>query len=108
MAIHPAQDLETLLRVGLTTDLASKAAWAIEPTGVRHRGAAAIFHALDWALRWKLFRRLYGLPPIASIAEAAYTRIARWRHHLPGVKPYCLQFPERCTVIPGAQSPPPA
>ncbi len=96
VAIVPFQKPGVPEQVGLTRKQCEKAAWAVEPDGTRHRGAAAIHAALAWALGFPSLLRLYDLPIIRPIEDALYACIAASRKRLPGVIPYCEQHPEEC------------
>lgn len=72
------------------------AAWAVEPSGQRYRGAGAINAALAYALDTSLFLDLYALRPIAWLEDLLYLGLAFARRWLPGTTPYCQQHPERC------------
>ncbi len=87
--------------VGLTRAQCEEAARAIEPSGRRLRGAAAVCAALAWALGLPVLGRICELPGIRSLAEAIYRWIATHRSRLPGGRPYCQQHPEACASPPG-------
>lgn len=75
---------------GLSREELEAAAWAISSCGRRHRGAAAIFIALEQLLPGglPLLRPIYALPGFRQLADAGYAWVADNRHHLPG-KPIC-------------------
>ena len=83
---------------GLSAAECDAAAWAVvpDPDGRRFRGAAAVNAALAAVLGTWLPVRLYGLPVIQQIQDAAYAWIARNRGRLRGDVPFCRQHPERC------------
>jgi len=71
------------------------AAWAIEPSGERHRGAAAINVPLGYSGGWELPRRLVSIRPIRWLEDGIYRGVVWARRWLPGVTPYCQQHPDR-------------
>ena len=87
--------------VGLTVEQCREAAWAVEPDGRLHRGAAAVHAALAWALGWPTLLRLYEQPVIQRIEDAVYDWVAAHRRWFPGVTPYCEQYPDECGRSPG-------
>ena len=96
MTIVPFQKPGVPERAGLTVEQCREAAWAIEPGGRQHRGAAAIHAALAWALGLPVLLRVYELPLIRWIEDAVYAWVAAHRKRLPGVTPYCEEHPEEC------------
>ncbi|MCS7221890.1 MAG: DCC1-like thiol-disulfide oxidoreductase family protein [Anaerolineae bacterium] len=83
-------------QAGLTREQCEEAAWAVEPDGTQHRGAAAILAALAWGLGFPPLQHLYDLPVIRPIADALYAWVSVSRRWLPGIIPYCEQHPEEC------------
>lgn len=83
---------------GLSHAECEQAAWAIAtlPEPVRYRGAAAVNAALTVSLGTSLPLRVYRLPGVRRLQDAVYAWVARHRGRLPGVVPYCEQYPERC------------
>ena len=83
---------------GLSIAQCEAAAWAVTdaPQQTSYRGAGAINAAVSAALGspWPL--RVYQLPGIRHIQDAVYAWVVRNRHRLPGVTPYCEQFPAEC------------
>jgi predicted DCC family thiol-disulfide oxidoreductase YuxK len=69
---------------------AQRKAWWIESDGRRSGGHRAVARAL-LACRggWPLLGRLLLLPPVSWLAVPGYALVARYRRHLPGVKPAC-------------------
>ena len=78
---------------GLTVADCEAAAWA-----------AALMLALSVALGSRIPWVIYQLPVLQQVQDAGYALVARYRHRLPGDKPYCEQFPEEC----GEPNPPEA
>ena len=92
----PSQKPGILADLGLSREQAEAAAWAIEPDGRRHRGAAAVNAALAAALGTALPLRFYGLPGVRSLQDRVYAWVATHRSHFPGDAPYCKQHPDEC------------
>jgi predicted DCC family thiol-disulfide oxidoreductase YuxK len=92
----PFQAAGALVTAGLSQPEAEAAAWAITPGGERYRGAAAVNLALAVALGSRLPLVLYRLPGLRQLQDAAYAVVASHRHRLPGVRPYCQEYPETC------------
>lgn len=85
---------------GLTVQQCEAAAWAVEPDGRRHRGAAAVNAALAWALGLPVLLRLYYRPVSRPAQDAVYAWVAANRERLPGTTPHCQQHPEECAQWP--------
>jgi predicted DCC family thiol-disulfide oxidoreductase YuxK len=81
---------------GLTIADCESAAWAIAPDKNPQSGAAAVMLTLSVALGSRIPWVVYQLPILRQLQDAVYAIIARYRHRLPGDKPYCAQFPEEC------------
>ena len=96
MAIHPCQNPAARQRAGVSRAECERAAYAVQPEGTKHRGAAAINLALAYSRNnpWPL--RIYRLPLIGWLQERGYDLVVRLRHWLPGIEPYCQRFPEQC------------
>jgi predicted DCC family thiol-disulfide oxidoreductase YuxK len=70
-------------RYGLTRLDTDQAAWAIDPDGRRHRGAAAINRALaELGGGWARVASLYELPVLRPAEDGGYAVVARTRHWL--------------------------
>lgn len=93
----PFQSPGALAAADLSQAEAETAAWAISPNGRRYWGAAAVNLALAVALGNRLPMLLYRLPGSRQLQDAAYAAVARLRHRLPGVRPYCQQHPAACS-----------
>jgi predicted DCC family thiol-disulfide oxidoreductase YuxK len=87
----------------LTIADCESAAWAIAPGGAPQRGAAAVMLTLSVALGNRIPWVIYQLPSLKQIQDGIYALIARYRHRLPGDRPYCEQFPEECGGSEGYQ-----
>lgn len=81
---------------GLTTEQCEKAVWAVSSEGQRYRGAGAVNASLAVATGAVLPLLVYTMPGIRQLEDFAYYLIAASRNKLPGVKPYCKQYPEEC------------
>ena len=92
----PFQARGALTTAGLSQPEAETAAWAFTPGGKRYRGAAAVNLALAVALGSRLPLILYRLPGLRQLQDVVYAAVARHRHRLPGVRPYCQEHPEAC------------
>jgi predicted DCC family thiol-disulfide oxidoreductase YuxK len=93
IAVEYAQAEGCRTRFGLTLEETDRAAWAIDRTGRRWEGPAAINRALrQLGGLWPLIGALYGAPPIAWLEDRAYVWISRNRpllSRLWGVAPPC-------------------
>lgn len=96
VTIVPYQAPEGPGRYGLTVEACRQAAWAVTAAGERLRGAAAIEGALDAALGTSIFLSTYRLPGMRWFQDQVYRWVARVRHSLPGIRPYCSAHPEDC------------
>jgi predicted DCC family thiol-disulfide oxidoreductase YuxK len=81
---------------GLTLEVCKEAAWAVSSDGRRYRGAGAVNVSLAVATRTTLPLLVYALPGLRQLEDLAYDLIAANRNKLPGVEPYCKQYPEEC------------
>jgi predicted DCC family thiol-disulfide oxidoreductase YuxK len=78
----PSQEPGLLERLGLSRRDVERYAWAIEPSGRRHRGAAAIARALrEMGGGWRLLGRVATLPGSGIV----YALVARARGRLGAV-----------------------
>lgn len=94
--VLPFQKPGVLGTYGLSQTQTEAAAWAITPRGNRYEGAAALNLTLAVALGTRLPYLVYRLPGVRQAQETLYRFIARNRHHIRGVVPYCKQHPEIC------------
>lgn len=92
----PFQGPGVLERHGVARGDAEDAVWATSPSGKRYRGAGAANLALAVALGTRLPMILYTLPGLRQLQDALYATVARNRHRLRGVTPYCEQHPDVC------------
>ena len=81
---------------GLSYEQCEAAAWAMLTDGTLSRGAGAINAALSTATRFPIFSVAYRLPVIRQVQDFTYAWVVENRSRLPGVTPYCEQFPEEC------------
>ena len=89
-----------LARYGISREEADRAAWAIDLTGRRFEGAAAVNRVLEeLGGCWPAAARAYRFGPVAALEDAAYRRFARNRHRLGrfGVRPECDEPVSRCS-----------
>lgn len=82
--------------VGLTLEECKSAAWAVSSDGRHYRGAGAVNASLAVATGIELPLLVYTLPGARQLEDLAYDIIAANRNKLPGVEPYCRQYPEEC------------
>jgi predicted DCC family thiol-disulfide oxidoreductase YuxK len=96
ISIQAWQTPGLLDRVQLTPQQCSESAWYVESGGAKHRGAAAIAHALG-ALGgiWVTARWLYRMPILSNIANIAYSWVAANRYRLPGSTDACAIPPRK-------------
>lgn len=90
------QEGEMPAQLGVSREECEQAAWAVAPDGSRYRGAAAIDAALDFVLGTSVLRFLYGVRPIRWLQDRIYDWFVANRGRLPGMRPYCQQYPGRC------------
>ena len=83
---------------GVSREECAAAAWAVTPGPGRrrYRGAGAVNAAVAVGLGTRLPVRLYELPVIRALQDAAYAWVARNRGRFPGDVPFCTRYPERC------------
>lgn len=96
VTIVPFQTPKGPGQYGLTLEACRQAAWAVTASGDRLRGAAAIQSALDAAVGISIFLWIYHLPGMSWFQDHIYQWVARIRHRLPGIQPYCAAHPEAC------------
>lgn len=100
ITVQPNQLPGVLAAHGLTRAEADRSAWAIEPSGHRLSGAAALNRVLvELGGGWRLLTLPYRLPLLASAEEAAYRWLAANRGRLAwlGVTPECEKAGVICT-----------
>lgn len=96
MTAVPNQKPGVPASAGLTLEECKSAAWAVSPDGGRYRGAGAVNASLAIATGTTLPLLVYSLPGLRQLEDVAYDIIAANRNKLPGVEPYCKQYPEEC------------
>lgn len=93
MLALPAQTPGLAARHGLTKADTDRAAWAIEPDGRKHEGAAAINCALaELPGPWPRLAGAYRIQPLRAAEDVAYWAVVRTRHwlsHLTRTAPEC-------------------
>jgi predicted DCC family thiol-disulfide oxidoreductase YuxK len=80
--------------LGLTREQCAESVQWRGPDGRRAEGAEAISAALDVALRTRWPGRLHART--AGVQARMYELVARNRHRLPGVTPWCSRYPDDC------------
>jgi predicted DCC family thiol-disulfide oxidoreductase YuxK len=64
----------------LSREEIGRAVWAVEATGLKFEGAAAVNRVLkELGGGWALLAALYSVPPIRWVQNAYYRRVARRR-----------------------------
>ena len=83
MLVIAAQSPGVRERYSLTRGETDRAAWAIEPDGRKHRGAAAINRVLaELPGVWPRVATLYSVPGARQVEDGVYRVVARTRHWL--------------------------
>lgn len=83
MLVIAAQSPGVRERYGLTADDTDRAAWAIDPDGRKHRGAAAINRVLaELPGAWPRVAAVYTVPGFRQVEDGVYAVVARTRHWL--------------------------
>jgi predicted DCC family thiol-disulfide oxidoreductase YuxK len=90
----PLQRAGVAERLGLTPEQCAGAVQWRGADGERAEGAEAIAAALSVALVNDWPRRLYRRTGAAQ--RALYDLVARNRHRLPGITPWCARYPDDC------------
>jgi predicted DCC family thiol-disulfide oxidoreductase YuxK len=79
----PNQTPGTLERYSLTRIEADREVWAIDPTGRKWAGAAAVNRVLEeLGGMWKWLAALYRLPPMRWLEDRIYAGVAAHRSQL--------------------------
>ena len=99
MLVIPSQQRGVEAAYGISRAQLDHEAWAIEPDGRKHAGAAAINRLLaELGPRWSWLARLYPVPPVTLAETLGY----RWfAEHRPlfarwGVTPECDEAVADC------------
>ncbi len=88
--VLPWQTPGLLERVKLTAEQGMEAAWYVDESGRRQRGAAAINAALaELGGVFYLASIAYRIPGLTQIEDAVYAWVARNRHRMPGASDAC-------------------
>jgi predicted DCC family thiol-disulfide oxidoreductase YuxK len=93
---RPFQQEGTAQLLGLTESTMVESSWWLDSSGAVYGGAEAINAALSVALGTRLPLRIYRLPGVRRLQEAAYRWVATHRHRFPGTTPYCESHPVAC------------
>lgn len=94
--LRPFQGHGVLTECGLTAaQAAASVSWIDNDTGRQASGAEAVNLALAAALGTRAPLVLYRFT--RPVQERLYRLVARNRHRLPGVRPYCETHPTECT-----------
>ncbi len=94
--VVPFQQPGAAAAYGLSVAQCRSAVWGIAPGWQRAAGAAAINLVVAVALGTRLPLWIYTIPGIQQLQDSAYAWVARNRQRLPGVTPYCEQYPDQC------------
>jgi predicted DCC family thiol-disulfide oxidoreductase YuxK len=97
--VVPNQRRGVLTRYGVSRQEADRAAWAIEQTGRRFEGAAAVNRVLqELGGGWAALAKPYTFRPLAVVEDIAYRWFAsnRSRFHQLGVRPECEEAGSNC------------
>ncbi|SHE71414.1 thiol-disulfide oxidoreductase DCC family protein [Streptoalloteichus hindustanus] len=87
----------TAERYGLTTEQLASSVWWIDENGMPRASAAeAVNYALSAALGTSLPLRVYRLPGMRRLQEAAYRWVANNRFRFPGTTPWCQRGAAEC------------
>jgi predicted DCC family thiol-disulfide oxidoreductase YuxK len=80
VSVRPNQEAGLIDALGLTRGEVDRAAWAVEGTGRKFEGAAAISRVLrELGGVWRLLGSLYLVAPFAWLEDRYYKRVARKR-----------------------------
>lgn len=96
ITLFPYQSADRIRPLGLTLEECKQAAWAIDSSGKKYRGAGAINAALGaaWNMEWP--NRLYQSRLVGPLQDLIYDMVARYRRYLPGLVPHCERYPGDC------------
>ena len=80
VSVRPNQAAGLIESLGLTEDEVGRAAWAVEGSGKKFEGAAAINRVLrELGGGWAFLGSLYLVPPVRWVEDRYYGRVARKR-----------------------------
>ncbi len=83
VSVRANQEAGLIESLGLTREEVGRAAWAVEESGRKFEGAAAINRVLrELGGGWPVLGRLYNVPPIGWLENQYYKRVARKRSWL--------------------------
>lgn len=89
---HPGVPEET----GVSAEELRKQVYWRADDGSTYAGAEAVNAALSTVLGSRIPLRVYRLPGIRALQDAAYRWVAANRHKLHGKTPWCTSHPENC------------
>lgn len=92
----PFQRPGTAELLGIPAERLRDSVWWLDSSGAVYGGAEAFNAALSAALGTRLPTRIYRMPGIRSLQEAAYRWVAAHRYRFPGATPYCESHPVAC------------
>ena len=96
MRTVPLQRPGVAEQAGVSEDELRKAVYWLAEDGSKFSGAEAVNAALSAALGSGIPLRIYRLPGVRALQDAAYRWVAANRHRLPGKTPWCTSHPENC------------
>ena len=80
VSVRPNQEAGLIESLGLTREEVGRAAWAVEASGRKFEGAAAINRVLrELGGGWAWLGSLYLVPPVRWVEDRYYARVARKR-----------------------------
>ncbi|MGE2727172.1 thiol-disulfide oxidoreductase DCC family protein [Mycolicibacterium pulveris] len=96
LTTEPLQGAGAAQRLGIPESRLLESVRWLDSSGAVYAGAEAVNAALSCALGTGLPLRLYRLPGVGGIQEAAYRWVADHRYRFPGTTPYCQSHPVSC------------
>ena len=81
---------------GVSSEELGRSVYWVAEDGNTCSGAEAVNAALSAALGTRVPLRMYRLPGVRALQDAAYRWVAANRHRLPGTTPWCTAHPENC------------
>jgi len=81
---------------GVSREELGRSVYWVAEDGSSSSGAEAVNAALSAALGTRVPLRIYRLPGLRGLQDAAYRWVAANRHRLPGATPWCTAHPENC------------
>jgi predicted DCC family thiol-disulfide oxidoreductase YuxK len=96
MSTVPLQRPGVPEQAGVSREELGKSVYWLAEDGSRCSGAEAVNAALSAALGSSIPSRIYRLPGVRTLQDAAYRWVAANRHRLPGTTPWCSSHPQNC------------